>query len=199
MAGTILLSVMAASALALPQAGASFPTAVLAAKKGSDGVAVVRLFVSPDRTVESCKVVASDFSANENDGICAKLVKKKAAKAARDQNGQPVYGTLPYLVAGIDDDTSLRLLLGMPADFVLNVNDLPDGAGRKSVIVNVVAGTDGKVTHCEAVKGEESAFSETACAQLDQQEWLVRQDTQGSPVRYVDTLRVDFVDQQAGL
>lgn len=199
MAGTILLSVIAASALALPQAGASFPSAVLAAKKGSDGVAVVRLFVSPDRTVEGCKIIASDFSAAENDGICGKLVKKKAAKAAKDQNGQPIYGTLPYLVAGIDDDTSLRLLLGMPADFVLNVDNLPDGAGRKSVIVNVVTGSDGKVSHCEAVKGEESSFSETACVQLDQQEWVVRQDAQGKPVPYVDTLRVDFVEQQAGL
>jgi len=198
MAGTLLLSVLAASALAVPQPGASFPGAVLAAKKGSDGLAVVRLFVAPNRDVLECKIVASDFSVPENEAICGKLLNKKAAKAAKDPSGKAVHGTLPYLVAGIDDETSLRLLLAMPADFVLDVDGL-SGGERQSVFVNIVAGSDGKVSHCESLKGEESAYANTACAQLDQQDWLVRKDADGQPVPYVDTLRIDFVEQRAGL
>ena len=101
-------------------------------------------------------------------------------------------------VAGIDDETSLRLLLAMPADFVLDVDGL-SGGERQSVFVNIVAGSDGKVSHCESLKGEESAYATTACAQLGQQDWLVRKDADGQPVPYVDTLRIDFVEQRAGL
>lgn len=197
MSATILLSVMAAS-MAVPQSSTVFADAALA-PRNSDGIAIVKLFVAPDREVMACHVVASGLSDADNDRVCDKLVGKRAGQAARDPDGRLTYGTMTYVVAGSGTRGSAELEANLPADITLDVESLPGGAKSKTVSLNLLLDASGKVAKCEAAHYNESDYAKAACASLNGQMLDVRKGSDGNPVSYVDNVNVDFVSRQAGL
>jgi len=194
MSATILLSVLAAS-LTVPQPGKTFSSAALAPRDGS-GVAIVELFIAPDRKVEDCKILGSQFSERENDRVCASLRGKRAAKAAAGPDGQAAYGALTYIVAD-SEEGGVPLESALPADVVLDVASLPGGS--RKLRVNVLLNTSGDIVQCEAAPGDAGAFADAACKELKAQRLPVRKGSDGTPVSYVDELSIEFVQRQAGL
>jgi len=194
MSASILLSVLAAS-LTVPQPSNAFASAALAPREGS-GVAIVKLFISPDRKVQDCKVLSTEFSDADTDRVCASLRNKRAAKAAAGPDGQAAYGALTYIVSGNNEDSSpLHSILR--ADVVLDVDSLPGGSRR--LHVNVLLNATGDVVQCEAAPGDAGAYADAACRELKEQRLPARKDSAGQPVSYVDALSVEFVQRQAAL
>ena len=197
MSATILLSIMAAS-MAVPQSSTVFADAALA-PRNSDGIAIVKLFVAPDREVLACRVVASGLSEADNDRVCDKLVGKRAGEAARGPDGQAAYGTMTYVVAGSGTRGSAELEANLPADITLDVKSLPGGAKSTSVNLNLLLDASGKVAKCEGSRYSSDSYVTAACASLKDQVLDVRKGSDGNPVSYVDSVNVDFVSRQAGL
>jgi len=193
MSATILLSVMAAS-LAIPQSSSSFDGAALA-MRDSDGVAVVRLFVAPDRTVEDCKMLSREVSQADSERVCGKLVGRRAAAPAFGPDGQAAYGTLTYVVAEVGNLRKTGIEGNLPADMVLDVKSLPGGLKSKAIGLNLLLDPAGKVSHCEASDGAGDGFSHAACAALANEVLEVRKDPAGNPVAYVDRMTVAFVSK----
>lgn len=195
MSATILLSVMAAS-MAVPQSSSSFADAALALHD-TDGIAVVRLFVAPDRKVEDCRVLSHDVPDADKDRVCADLIGKRASKPASGPDGMAAYGTMTYLVAdsGVVSKTDENSL---PLDFVLDVQSLPGGARSKAVSVNVMLDQAGKVTHCEG-SNVSDGYTKAACASLQEQALEARRSRDGQPVPYVENITVAFRSRQASL
>ena len=195
MSATILFSAMAAS-MAIPQSGLVFADAALAARD-SDGVAVVKLFVAPDRKVLDCVAVAGNLSKEDNQRVCGKLIGKRALEPASSPDGKPAYGTLIYVVAGTGTVGSAELQANLPADIELDVQTLPGGARSKSVTLKLLLDPAGKVVRCEAADWSGGDYAKTACASLKDQALDIRKGGDGTPVSYVDQVHVDFVSRQA--
>lgn len=185
---TVFLPVLAAS-IAIPQPGNAFSSAIFAIRDG-DGAAVVRLFVAPDRKVEDCEIVATDFSDSDSDRICGSLLNKRAAKSAVGPNGQPVYGTLLYIVADNSEDP-VPLRPNIPADFVVDVDSVP---GTTRVLrVNVMTDDMGEVSSCEAPDAGAGTLAKIACDELKEQALGIRRSKDGAAVAYVQEVAVEFV------
>lgn len=195
MSASILLSVLAAS-LALPQPGSSFSTAALAPRSGS-GVAIVKLFVAPDRKVEDCQILGTDFDDDDNERVCASLRNKRAAKPAAGPDGKPMYGMLTYIVSDNDNPRPLPLRSNIGGDFVLDVESLPGDS--RSLKVVLLMDEAGKVTSCEGSTAMDGNLAKVACDELRTQSMDVRHDRDGKAVAYVEQITVDFVERQAGL
>ncbi|WEK46815.1 MAG: hypothetical protein P0Y56_00565 [Candidatus Andeanibacterium colombiense] len=196
MSTTVLLSMMAAS-LAVPSSGPTFTQAAMAAR--GSGVAVVELFVSPEREVLDCKIVNSELFKKDNERICDSLRGKRAAKAAVGPDGKPSYGALIYVVAGSDAAQANSLKPNLQPDVELDVASLPEGARSKTISLNVMLDESGKIARCEAANGSAGGFAKAACGSIDQKLLRVRKGKDGNAVAYVKTITVDFVSRQAAL
>jgi len=167
---------------------------------GFGSVVMIELFVAPDRTIEACRVVYSNYTEAGNRRICQQARRGKASVVARDVDGNPVHGFVTVgriaRVAGSRPSESPSIL--EPAYLEVGVEDLPGRDVRKAVHVAVLADAEGTVSHCEGQSQSEPAFARIACQQLAGHRLPVMHDRTGAAVPYVKALRVDFVEEPAG-
>ena len=194
MAGLAFLPILAASALAFPQPGNDIGRGT-APFRSEAGFGLFRLFVAPDKQVLDCQTVYADFEDGVAEKVCQRLLQRKAFVEAQGADGQPIHGTMLYLIdqrGGGGQQLNMRPVPVMEA----TVQSLPAEYGsRKSVGLQVQLDPAGKVTYCESADADGDPYAEVACQLAAQATLAVRHDANGAPVAYVDSITVDFITE----
>lgn len=195
-----MLTIMAAAALALPDAGRDFsrsversvPNDVL--KTNIAGI-WYQAFVAADGTITECHVRSTLGDPSKADKAC-EVVKGRRIEPAK-VDGRPAYGVYRGTIVLAEDSFRPQSIVFEP-DVVLEVQRLPGGSGKavRTELV-VLVGTDGRVGSCEYLGGTNSAFARAACEQAKEVRLPVGKSASGEAVEYVFPLTYEFTESLA--
>jgi len=177
------------AALAFPQLDGLWPY-VTTDRTGS---AHAELLVAPDRQVDECVILHSDFNAEFDERLCNQLRQGSVGQAGRDQHGQPIHATAIYAYNTSLGRAAAPQVLRREPLLDIGVNRLPDGLeGELLVGLRVVIDAAGGIEACEQNTRPEDAYTRAACAQVSEVAHLVRHDRAGVAVRYLTDVNVVF-------
>lgn len=195
-----MLTIMAAAALALPDAGQDFnrsverevPREVL--KTNVAGI-WYQAFVDADGTITKCTVRGILGDTNKAAKAC-EAVKGKRIEPAR-VDGRPVYGV--YRGAIVLTESSFRPENAVfEADVVLEVQSLPNASrGPVRTDLAVLVGPDGRISSCQYRGGTNSGFAKVACEQAKEVQLPVGRSIGGEAVEYVYPMSFEFTESLA--
>lgn len=185
--------IIAASALALPEPSVAVFERPHRAFSGA-GVAVLEVFVDPDRTVLDCDPIQSTFSEAQTSQACDLLIGRKFEKAAQSETGEALHGVFSLSISRVPPGTELGPEF-FKSDMVVQVETLPSKYdGGYSVFVTALVDDEGRVAECETSKdAEEPAFGQAGCAQLMQHSLQIMYGANGEAVQYVRPVQIRFL------
>lgn len=146
------------------------------------------LYVAPDREILDCRVTGSEPVAAAGQIDCQRVIGKKVATPALGPDGLPAYSLVSLTLAHTSRPAT-------PADLVVEVADLPGRSSNARVNVVLFVDAAGVVTHCQQVSAGERNLADAACRQAGSHRWRLRNDRDGAPVGYSESVAVDFVEQ----
>jgi hypothetical protein len=184
----LLLPILAASAMQIPDPGQFFYESLVRQLPSSGGVVDFELFVSPEGEVLECKLIYARPVRAADQSDCDRLVGKKIAKPATGPSGEPIHAQFAIVLS-----TSSRPSYERPADFVVEVADLPGTTRKETVHLMVAVSPQGAVNHCKQTGQGSPALAEVACQQAGAHHWASRTDKAGSPVTFAALIGIDFV------
>ena len=194
-------------------AGLAFAAGLLAIPTGSDevwhapnlrldrngaGQIYFQLLVAPDRTIEACHVVYSDFVADVGTQSCQRLMEAEFERAATDAAGEPVHGFFVLESRRITNsfranDVVMRLL----PDFVISVDRLPAAHDPQSFVTVIgQVSSDGRLVACEQGADTSAVLGEAVCTEAGTYLYPIINDRDGRSVPYVRELRVKLEEAQ---
>ncbi|HEY6817443.1 MAG TPA: hypothetical protein VI168_18055 [Croceibacterium sp.] len=186
MAG-LIVPLLAGSVLSVPVLGQNIASVDVAVVTGP-GAAVYELFLAPDGWVEDCRVLQSDYSAENNVRVCGELVQMQARTPALGPDGKPIHSTT-VVSRQRGGGEAIR-----PAEIEVEVAALPGVAGgRKAVGLAVLVDEAGRMRDCQPSSGAADAFSRVGCDQAKGLRFAAREDRRGRHVPYIAQITIDFV------
>lgn len=168
-----------------------FPSDALV--RGSQGTAGIRLSVDAAGHVYRCVVESSSGSASLDTVTCTNALKRAHFNPARDEQGQPIYGSYSFYTTWMNPNVRLKYATAFDRlDVVLTVNRLPSGSSLMIWIRQIVE-ADGKISACHATDQRvDEALVRAACNFLATQETKPVGDADDVPVRAVVATSVGF-------
>lgn len=187
-----LLSILAASLIALPQLDAriqeNYPASALRA--GKSGAAYVRYWVDRSGKVYRCEGLQVFGDEVFRRAACEAYgrLKMKPASAADGAIAVGMMTTMiRYTITG-GNGHAIRSLQ-QPADITLRPLD-PTATHAPDFRLAVEVQTDGRVSHCEGLEDPAPELADRACADAVQRVWPIGTDEAGNVVPYVGSLLV---------
>lgn len=185
-----VIPLLAGLALALPQVDRDF-VASGGAVNWRTGATTLDLFIDPDGKVQDCTPLYADEPAKSR-RVCHSMIGRVVQHGARGVDGQPIHAlysvgfmTGPHM-ANFD-----QRHLPMPADLVVDVQNLPGGLSQQGVMVVAEVGVDGRVAACQPMYGDDD-LSRVACQQAQGQSLRIYRTAAGVAVPYLTDLKVVF-------
>jgi hypothetical protein len=194
-----MLTIMAAAALVLPNAGEDFtrevardvPRAVL--KTDVAGI-WYQAFVDANGKITDCSVRGTLGDSDAADLACETIKGRRITPAKVD--GKGAYGVYQGVMVLTDSEFDPEAIMFAP-DVVLEVQDLPGSNKPLTVQLVVMVDTAGKISECKAKNGGNSAYSQVACAQAAEIQMPVGKSESGEAVAYVYPMTFEFTENLA--
>lgn len=193
-----MLTIMAAAALALPDAGQDFARQV---ERGvprqvlETNVAGIwyQAFVDADGKITQCTVRGILGESDKADLACKSIVGRKISPARVD--GKPAYGVYQGVMVLADNSFDTSGIEFQP-DVQLEVENLPAGMPVRTELV-VMVDSEGRVSDCRARDGRNSDYAQIACEQTMDMDMPVGKSEAGEAVAYLYPLSFEFTENLA--
>jgi len=188
----IVLPILAASVMSVPELERDFVRRVARNRPGNEVIA--EMLLGPDGRVEQCKVLFPAPDSRPSKRFCEAAIGQKAADPPVGPDGNPTYGVVSFNVILTPAGTPPNWARTWAPDIEMTVATLPDQYGTRAR-VNLVAfvSEEGSIVECGALGDSSAAYAAVACDQLKQEPRPVMRNRAGEPVAHVDSLLADFV------